>query len=49
MYEGNNYFYSSRELTVPPKPHGEDYCQKNLDALEKAIAIIEFKVRSGAG
>lgn len=34
---------------MPPKQHGEDYYQKNLDALEKAIAIIELKIRSGAG
>lgn len=49
IYKGNNYFYASRELLVPPKQHGEDYYQKNLGALEKATAIIEFKIRSRAG
>lgn len=45
IYKGNNYFYASRELPAHPKQHGEDYYQKNLGALEKAIAIIEFKIR----
>lgn len=47
--KGTITFMQVGNFTVPPKQYGEDYYQKNLDMLEKAIAIIEFKIRSGAG
>lgn len=44
--------HKSGELILPPKQHGEvllpGKCSSLISALEKATAIIDFKVRCGA-